>query len=400
MDVESNKEASAVSGKHKRRRNRAFHRAPQGAAPGTLSAGEDGTIQLRLLAYGVDTVVERTGGLADLPMLLEAAAGLPVRWIDVVGLGDIAALEAIATLHNLHPLALEDVVHVHQRAKVEHFEDHDFITARMVQPGTTAGEELDLEQVSLFVGAGWLLTFQERHGDVFGAVRERIRSARGRLRSAGADFLTYALLDAIVDAAFPVLESYDNWLDRIERRIIAGAGQGVVAELHRVRADLLVLRRAIWPLREAMSALVRDESPYFSPETRVFLRDCYDHCVQLLDLVDAWREMGSSLMDLHLSTIGQRTNEIMRLLTVISVLFMPMTFIAGLYGMNFDAHASSYNMPELSWRYGYPAALGMMATSALAFFLFFRRKGYLHPADRSLVDGTEPGPPRGGGVPL
>lgn len=371
-----------------RERERAFRRAPPGAPPGTIQATDErtGTARLRMMAYDAQRIELAEGSLGDLQAMLGSADGLAVRWIDVVGVDDLATLEAVGQAHDIHALALEDVAHVHQRAKVEHYEGHEFITTRMFRRDPATGD-LDSEQISMFLGEGWLLTFQERDGDVFDAVRERVRQSRGRVRSLGADYLAYALLDAIVDSAFPMLEAYDSLLDRVEERVIAGESQGVVRELHSVRRDLLQLRRGYWPLREAMAALLRDDSRYFLPETQVFLRDCHDHSIQVLDLVDSWREIGSSLMDLHLSAVGQRTNETMRLLTVISVLFMPMSLIAGLYGMNFERSASPWNMPELGWAFGYPFALGLMSLSALAFLAFFRRRGFLHAADDTFQGG-------------
>lgn len=365
-----------------RERDRTFRRAPPGAPPGTLHRADSGAARalVRLLAYDGEQLIEREARVDELPALLMAAEGLQVRWLDVVGVDDHEALAAIGAAHDIHALALEDVAHVHQRAKVERYDTHDFITTRMFRRDAATGE-LDSEQISFFLGKGWLLTFQERDGDVFGSVRERLRTSRGRIRSLGADYLAYALLDAIVDSAFPMLEAYDAWLDRIEERVVAGQSQGVVGELHAIRRDLLQLRRGFWPLREAMSALLREESRFFEAETHVYLRDCHDHAIQVLDMLDSWREIGSSLMDLHLSAVGQRTNETMRLLTVISVLFMPMSFIAGLYGMNFERSASPWNMPELGFAYGYPMALLLMVGSAIAFLWFFRRRGFLHPAD-------------------
>jgi magnesium transporter len=362
---------------HRKQPDRAFTRAPPGAPPGTLQAPRDAVAtRLSLHAFGPERCDVAEGGPEALDALLAAGEAGGVRWLDVTGLSDVGAIEAIGRRFGVHPLALEDVVHVHQRAKVEAFDGHTFIVLRMVAPGGPRGVA-EMEQISLFVGEGWLLTFQERPGDVFEPVRERLRAGRGRLRAAGADHLAYALLDSIVDAAFPVLERYDHALDELELRVLAGAADDVVSELHQLRADLLQLRRVLWPLREAMASLSRDETTVFRPETRVFLRDCHDHAVQLLDLVEAWRELGASLMDLHLSAVSQRTNETMRVLTVLSVVFMPLSFIAGVYGMNFDPSASPWNMPELRWAWGYPLALGLMATTAAALLGWFWRRGYL-----------------------
>lgn len=365
--------------RRQRQRDRAFVRAPPGAPPGTLSvAPRASTSKLSVMAYGPRGLVERNGTGAELDAILAATEDRCVRWIDVTGTEDTVLLEALGKRFGLHPLALEDVAHAHQRAKVEAYEGHAFITMRSLERRPDDGGVFT-EQISLFVGEGWLVSFQERPGDDFDPVRERLRTGRGKTRTYGADYLAYCLLDAIVDSAFPVLETYDHTLDGIEARVVAGGDPHVVAELHRARADLLQMRRVIWPLREAMAALLREDAPEFSAATRVYLRDCHDHAVQLLDLVESWREIAASLMDLHMSAVGQRTNETMRLLTVISVLFMPMTFIAGVYGMNFDPAVAPWSMPELHWRWGYPFALAMMLASAGGLYLFFRRKGLLRP---------------------
>ncbi len=375
-------------------RHRAFHRAPVGAPPGTLQAAADAhATTLALIAFDGESLVERSGKLEDLEPFLSAGPGRAVRWLDVTGIGNTEVIEAVGRRFGLHPLAIEDVVHVHQRAKVEAFPNHIFVTLRMIERAPTPGGRIETEQFSLFIGDGWLLTFQERPGDVFGPARDRLRAARGKIRNSGADYLAYLLLDAIVDTAFPVLESYDLELDVLEARIVSGNDSGVVAALHHVRADLMQLRRAIWPMREAMATLVREEAPQFSDETRVYLRDCHDHAVQLLELVESWREICASLMDLHLSSVGLRTNEIMRMLTVISVLFIPMSFVTGLYGMNFDPAVSPFNMPELRWALGYPFALCLIASIGGGFFFFFRRRGYLRPIEGALAP---PGSGRGG----
>ena len=234
-----------------------------------------------------------------------------------------------------------------------------------------------MEQFSLFLGPNFVLTFDEQPGDCFDPVRERVRRKHGRVREAGADYLAYALLDTIVDCYFPLLERYGEQLEDLEETIISQPNHTVVAAIHDIKRDLLSLRRAIWPQRETFNTLLRDKTPLLTDETRLHLRDCYDHTVQLIDLIETYRELGADLMDIYLSSVSNRTNETMRVLTVIATIFIPLTFIAGVYGMNFNAGTSPWNMPELGWYWGYPLVLGLMAMVAAGQLFFFWRKGWL-----------------------
>lgn len=338
-----------------------------GASPGTLHP--DPAAQPTVVAaIGFGPEAMSAHAAIDITALPALRARWPVVWIDVTGFGDLDLLRAIGAEFGLHRLALEDVLNRNQRAKVEDYGSHQFLVLRMVDPTNRE----DTEQLGLFVGPGFVLTFQERAGDCFGLVRKRLADPSGQMRKRGSDYLAYALLDAVVDAYFPVVEEADARLEGIEEGVLAGrADAQIVPELHAVRRCLLTLRRAIWPLREATSALVRGEAKHFSPEVWPYLRDVNDHVVQLLDLLENYREMSSSLMDLHLSMVNHRLNEVMKLLTVISTIFIPLTFLVGVYGMNFKF------MPELDWSAGYPFALALMAASVAAPFIYFRRKGWL-----------------------
>ena len=304
----------------------------------------------------------------DLAALPALRAKWPVVWIDVTGFADLDLLRAIGAEFGLHRLALEDVLNRNQRAKVEDYGAHQFLVLRMVDPTNRD----DTEQLGLFVGPGFVLTFQERAGDCFGLMRKRLADPEGQMRKRGSDYLAYALLDAVVDAYFPVVEEADARLEVIEEGVLAGrADAQIVPELHAVRRCLLLLRRAIWPLREATSALVRGEAKHFSPEVWPYLRDVNDHVVQLLDLLENYREMSSSLMDLHLSMVNHRLNEVMKLLTVISTIFIPLTFLVGVYGMNFKY------MPELQQWWGYPACWLVMIVTAALMLRWFRKRRWL-----------------------
>ena len=338
-----------------------------GASPGTLHP--DPSAQPTVLAaigFGPDALsAHATIHVAALPAL---RAKWPVVWVDVTGFADHEQLRAIGEQFGLHRLALEDVLNRNQRAKVEDYGSHQFLVLRMVDPTNRD----DTEQLGLFVGPGFVLTFQERAGDCFGLVRKRLADPTGQMRKRGSDYLAYALLDAVVDAYFPVVEEADARLEGIEEGVLAGrADAQIVPELHAVRRCLLTLRRAIWPLREATSALVRGEAKHFSPEVWPYLRDVNDHVVQLLDLLENYREMSSSLMDLHLSMVNHRLNEVMKLLTVISTIFIPLTFLVGVYGMNFKF------MPELQQWWGYPACWLVMIATAALMLRWFRKRRWL-----------------------
>jgi magnesium transporter len=357
----------------KRKKRESYLLVPPGTPPGTVIVHpEAAPPTIRVLAYGPTEVLEEK--IVEVRRVRDFLDKQPVTWVDVEGLGDASTIHALGEVFGVHRLALEDIVTVHQRPKVEQYGEQLFIVARAVY----LGEQLDTEQVSLFVGKNFVLTFQEgRPGDCLEAIRERIRKRGGRIRDAGHDYLAYALLDTIVDSYFPILEECGERLETLEDEILLRPQHDTVARIHGVKRDLLALRRAMWPQRETLNSLLRDETPVMTAETRLYLRDCYDHSVQILDLLETYRELGSDLIDMYLSMVSNRTNEIMRVLTVISVIFIPLTFIAGVYGMNFDTEKSFWNMPELKWYFGYPFALLLMLTVTLGQLIFFRRRGWL-----------------------
>ena len=323
-------------------------------------------MQLSVMGYGAGGVTDRKE--ADVAAIEALRRTSKVVWVDVTGLGNVPLLRQLGELFGLHRLALEDVVNVNQRAKVEDYGDHLFVVVRMVDPTNTT----ETEQFALFLGTDFVLTFQERPGDCFGMVRSRLRDAAGQMQKRGADYLAYALLDSVVDAYFPVIERQDGRLEAIEVAILEGnATANVVPELHGVRRCLLELRRAVWPLREAMSSLTRGENRHFSTDVHPYLRDVADHVVQLLDLLENYREMSASLLELHLSMVNHKLNEVMKLLTVISTIFIPLTFLVGVYGMNFDW------MPELRVWWGYPLCILVMLVTAGCMLRWFRKRGWL-----------------------
>lgn len=362
---------------HRRRRRRTslsvkpLH-AP-GTAPGTFARPADAQpTVMRVMAYGPDALHEET--LTDVGRLPELRSAHPVVWLDVQGLSDIETIRAVGTAFGLHALAVEDVLHTEQRPKTELHKGGAFVVARML----ALAEHYDDEQLAVCIGQGFVVTFQERPGDCLEPVRERIRKSGGRVRLTQADYLGYALLDAVVDHYFPVMELFGNRMEELEERVIRSPRYDVAVEIRDVKRDLLMLRRAVWPLREALNALSRDSAAdIVAEDVRPYLRDCYDHTVQVVEMVEGYRELAAGLMDLYLSSVSNRMNRIMQVLTVVSTIFIPLTFIAGVYGMNFNPEASPYNMPELGWRWGYVACLGLMALVAGTLLWLFHRAGWL-----------------------
>jgi magnesium transporter len=358
---------------------RIHRRTAPGAPPGVVLVDPSQPPPvIHVIAFGAAGIIEKD---VARPEEAHALVGQQsVTWINVEGLGDANVIERFGELFNLHRLALEDTVNVHQRAKVEDYGETLFIVLRMVHRDAGKGDRCGTEQLSMFVGSNWLLTFQQGHpGDSFDRVRARLREGSGKMRTLGSDYLAYALIDAVIDNYYPVLEIYAERLDELEEIVMEPRGRQTIDQLHDVKADLLVLRRAIWPLRDAMALLAREENPRITENTRLFLRDCYDHVVQVVELIETYRELAADLRDLYMSSISNRINETMRVLTIIATIFIPITFIASIYGMNFDWENGTkpLNMPELHWYYGYPMALTAMGATAIGMLVYFYRQGWI-----------------------
>jgi magnesium transporter len=342
-----------------------------GEAPGSLSDLNDSPQEapvITLIEYGPDSFEERRNvGCEELLVHLDNEL---VTWINIDGFGDLTVLRTLGQRFNLHPLALEDVLDITQRPKVEQYDDYLFIVAKMIY--LDGNKSIGAEQVSMFLGKTFLITLQEEaEFDVFEPVRARIRSGKGRIRAAAPDYLAYALLDAIIDHYYPVLESIGAEIDAIEDSLVDNPLSRPVGSLHEHKRTLTQIRRMVWPLRDVTNLLLHEDPGLIRPETKIYLRDCYDHSVQLMDVVESYRDVLSGLTEIHISSIGLRTNEIMRVLTVITVIFIPLTFIAGVYGMNF-AH-----MPELQQPWGYYACLLFMAIVAIGQLLYFKKRRWL-----------------------
>lgn len=349
-----------------------FHKP--GTAPGTLrppEATSPGPVSITVIDYGPDRLVEKKiERVEELEQFCETPT---VTWINVEGLSDVGVVEKIGKMFDLHPLALEDVLNCGQRPKLEDYGAYHFLVMRSL---FFKENELQTEQISFFLAGNFVITFQEVPGDSFEAVRERIRRGKGLIRKAGPDYLTYALVDALVDEFFPILERYGERIEELENEVISQPSRETVQEIHKIKRELLLLRRAAWPERDVINAIQREESDVIRPETQVFLRDCYDHTVQVIDMIETFRDLSSSMLEVYLSSSSNRLNEVMKVLTIISTIFIPLNFIAGVYGMNFNHQASPLNMPELDWYFGYPAVLLVMATVGVSLVVYFKRKGW------------------------
>ena len=346
-----------------------FYHEP-GTIPGTLNEDRDAPdTRVSLIDYNQNKVIPRRLHIPeDCAIYLDTES---VSWVDVQGLRNTNILQRIGKVFELHPLVLEDVVIVPDRPKIEDYEDQLVIISRMVMP-TEAADGFHSEQVSFVLGKNYLLTVQEEPTlDCFDPVRLRIRNNKGIIRKQGADYLAYALLDAIIDGFFPVLEDYGERIEDLEEEVIVNPTRKTLRKIYRIRRELLQLRRAIWPQRSAINALIRDSNELIGEEVRIYLRDCYDHAVQVMDMVETYRELASGLMDVYLSAVSNRMNEIMKLLTVFSWIFLPLTFITGLYGMNFEY------MPGLKTPWGFWLCVAAMVTLAGGLLVFFRRSGWL-----------------------
>ncbi|MFH1169803.1 MAG: magnesium/cobalt transporter CorA [Chloroflexota bacterium] len=293
-----------------------------------------------------------------------------VTWINIDGLHEVEIIEKLGSHFGLHPLLLEDILNTEQRPKMEDFGDYIFVVLKMIYC-CEKGDEIEAEQVSLILGSNFVISFQEREGDVFNPIRDRIRKNKGRIRKAGADYLAYALLDAIVDNYFLILENVGEKIEDTEQQLATNPSPETLQYIRELKNEMIFLRKSIWPLRELISGLERGESTLIHESTGAYLRDVYDHTIQIIDTVESYRDMISGMLDIYLSSISNKMNEVMKVLTIFASIFIPLTFIAGLYGMNFEF------MPELTWHWGYFALLGFMASVGISLVFYFKRKGWL-----------------------
>lgn len=325
-------------------------------------------VSIELIGYDQATFEEQRFATVDdcLPHLERTG----ITWVNVEGVHDVDIIRHLGERFALHPLVLEDIVNTGQRPKIEDYDSYLFIVLRMLKP--TGGGEFSSEQLSMILGSNYLFTFQEGiQGDVFDTVRERLRNGKGKSRGMGVDYLAYALIDAIVDRYFSVLEDLGERIVNLEEDLTLAPDTTTLHEINDIKKEVIFLRKAVWPLREAVSFLERGDSRLLSPSTRLYFRDVYDHTVQVIDTVETYRDLLSGMLDLYLSSISNRINEVMKFLTVIGTIFMPLTFLVGVYGMNFK------HMPELEWHLGYFILWGLMIGLSIAMIIYFRRKRWL-----------------------
>jgi magnesium transporter len=342
-----------------------------GLVPGTLVyTGEKkvGKVRIRIIDYDETKLEEKEAETVEECFPFKDKP--TVTWINIDGLHDLELIEKIGRQFGLHPLVLEDIVNTGQRPKLEDFEDHVFVVLKMLYYDQEKNE-LEAEQISLIFGQNFVISFQERVGDIFDPIRERIRTSKGRVRKAGADYLAYALIDSIVDNYFVILEQLGERIEDAEQELAVNPTLETLQTIRTFKKEMIFLRKSIWPLREVVNALERGESSLVNESTLIYLRDVYDHTIQIIDTVESYRDMLSGMLDVYLSSISNRMNEVMKVLTIFASIFIPLTFVAGIYGMNFAF------MPELGWRWGYFGILLVMAVVAVALIVYFKRRRWL-----------------------
>lgn len=349
----------------------------RGLPPGELvHIGEKKTenVKITLIDYDESNFQEKE--IKDIKDCFPFKDKPTVSWINIDGLHQVDVIESLGKHFDIHPLVLEDILNTDQRPKVENFEAYFFFVVKMIFLDEKR-KEIHAEQVSIILGENFVISFQESIGDVFDQVRERIRTSKGRIRKLGADYLAYSLMDAVVDNYFSILERIGDQVEKIEEKLVSNPSPETLQTIHDLKREIIYLRRSVWPLREVISNLQRDESELIKKSTDVFLRDLYDHTIQVIDTIETFRDMVSGMLDIYMSSISNKMNEVMKVLTIFAAIFIPLTFIAGIYGMNFNTSVSPFNMPELNWFWGYPMALTIMLCVSISMLVYFKRKKWL-----------------------
>lgn len=342
-----------------------------GLPPGTLVyTGQKKLDSVRITVLDYDEQNFQEKQFTQIEDCFEFKGTPTLTWINIDGLHDVEIIEKIGRHYDLHPLVLEDILHTGQRPKFEDLEQYLFVVLMMLRFDEES-KSIISEQVSIVLGTNFVISFQENVGDLFEQIRDRIRNAKGRIRKMGADYLMYSLLDAIVDGYFTILEKMGETIEYLEEDLVDDPSKNTLQHIHHLKREMIFLRRSVWPLRELISSLERSESKLIHDSTKAYLRDVYDHTIQVIDTVESYRDTVASMLDLYLSSLSMRMNEVMKVLTIIATIFIPLTFIAGVYGMNF------VNMPELKWKYGYPVILLVMAAISAGMIYYFKKKKWL-----------------------
>lgn len=354
-----------MQGRHK------YNRKKVGMPPGTLlhvGNTRSEKIKISMLCYSKDDWQEKQCSTVEEVVSQQCTQG--ITWVHLSGIHRVDIIEKIGMQFNIHPLVLEDIVNANQRPKLEESKDYIYIVLKMIHYGEST-QQIEFEQISMIVGSHYIISFQENDNLIFQHIRERIKNTNGKLRTKGVDYLAYALIDCIVDYYYLALEYLGEKIEVLEDQLMVDPGPDVLKEIHTLKTEMLFVRKAIWPLREIINVLVRGDSPLFNHDTLIYLRDVYDHIVQVIDTVEMYRDMVTSMFDIYISSVSYKLNEVMKVLTIIATIFIPLTFIVGLYGMNFKY------MPELEWEWGYPAVLVVMITISIAMVSYFRRKKWI-----------------------
>lgn len=337
--------------------------------PGTLVSTTDrtGEVKVTIIDYNEGSFQEKqVKGVDECFQLRDKPT---VTWINVDGLNSIDIVAKLGSCYQLHPLVLEDILSIDQRPKLEIFDNYVYVVLKMLSY-SEKNSGLESEQVSLIFGKNFLISFQEKEGDVFDLIRDRLRNAKGRIRKSDSDYLTYALIDAIIDNYFLILEKFGERIAHMEEELVKDPSPKTVQTINGLKRELIFLRKSVWPLREVISGLTRGDTALVKKETVLYLRDIYDHTIQVIDTIETSRDMVSGMLDIYLTNASNRMNEIMKILTVIATIFIPLTFITGIYGMNFK------NMPELSWQWGYLTIVGLMFVMATTMLIYFKKKNW------------------------
>ncbi len=345
--------------------------AQKAAVPGTIGyvgKKREDPIILHLLDYDQENLTERD--IKTIKDSLPFKEGPTVTWLNISGVYNTKIIEDVGKYFNIHPLALEDIANTTQRPKVEEYDDYIFIIFKMAYFNQKA-QDIVIEQISLIIGKDYVISFQEKQGDVLEPLRNRIRSSKGKIRRLGSDYLTYGIIDAIIDHYFTVLEQIGEQIETLEDRLITRPDQSTLNTIYKLKQELVFLRKSIWPTREVVSALQRAEHKLIDESISVYFRDVYDHTVQVVETVETFRDMASGMLDLYLSTVSNKMNEVMKVLTIFAAIFIPLTFIAGVYGMNFEF------MPELGWRWAYLVWWGIIIIVIVGMIVYFKKKKWL-----------------------
>ncbi len=348
-----------------------------GLPPGTIVHVGDkwtGPIKITVIDYNKDHC--QVQKISDVEEVFPFRDSPTVTWINIDGIHDVTIIDRLGKYFNIHPLVLEDILHTTQRPKIEEFEDYIYIVLRKIYHSNTTDEQdggpkIISEQMSLLLGRNFVISFQEVEGDTFDPIRIRLKESKGRIREMGTDYLAYSLIDSIVDNYFVVLEKLGERIETLEDKLLDRPTSDTLEELHVLRKEMIFLRKSVWPLREVSNNLLRSESDLITRSTQIYIKDIYDHTIQVIDTIETYRDMLSGMLDIYLSSINNKMNEVMKVLTIIATIFIPLTFLAGVYGMNFEY------MPELSWKWGYPVLWCIMLVMAIFMFFYFRKKKWL-----------------------